>query len=75
MRFTELSLPGAFIIDLEKHGDERGFFARQFCAREFAEHGLPTKFVQVSDALSVRKHTLRGMHYQLPPAAETKLVR
>ena len=75
MRFTELSLPGAFIIDLEKHGDKRGFFARQFCVREFAEHGLPTTFVQANNSLSVHKHTLRGMHYQLPPAAETKLVR
>ena len=75
MKFIETKLPGAFIIDLEKRGDERGFFARQFCVREFAEHNLPTDYVQVNNSLSAQKHTLRGLHYQLPPAAETKLVR
>jgi dTDP-4-dehydrorhamnose 3,5-epimerase len=63
------------LIDLEKRGDDRGFFARVFCAREFAEHGLTTEFVQVNNSLSGPKGTLRGMHYQLAPHAETKIVR
>jgi dTDP-4-dehydrorhamnose 3,5-epimerase len=75
MIFTETPLTGAFLIDLEKRGDERGFFARAFCEREFAEHGLPSRFVQVNNSLSAEKGTLRGMHYQLAPKAETKLVR
>jgi len=75
MIFTETPLTGAFLIDLEKRGDERGFFARAFCEREFAEHGLPSRFVQVNNSLSAQKGTLRGMHYQLAPKAETKLVR
>lgn len=75
MIFSETPLRGAWVIDLEKRGDERGFFARSFCEREFAEHGLATRFVQMNDSLSARKGTLRGMHYQLPPGAETKVVR
>jgi len=75
MIFTETPLKGAFLIDLEKRGDERGFFARAFCAKEFAAHGLATHFVQVNNSLSATKGTLRGMHYQLAPKAETKLVR
>ncbi|HTV88142.1 MAG TPA: dTDP-4-dehydrorhamnose 3,5-epimerase [Stellaceae bacterium] len=75
MRFTSTPLPGAYLIDLEPHGDERGFFARAFCRNEFAEHGLETGFVQINDSLSARRGTLRGMHYQLEPAAEVKLVR
>lgn len=63
------------MIEQERHEDERGFFARQVCAKEFATHGLPTNFVQVNNSLSVQRHTLRGLHYQLPPAGETKLVR
>lgn len=63
------------MIDLEKRGDERGFFARVFCEKEFAQHGLATHFVQVNNSTSAQKGTLRGMHYQLAPAAETKLVR
>jgi dTDP-4-dehydrorhamnose 3,5-epimerase len=73
--FTETPLKGAFVVDLEKRGDDRGFFARAFCAREFERHGLPTRFVQANNSLSVQRGTLRGMHYQLPPKAETKLVR
>jgi dTDP-4-dehydrorhamnose 3,5-epimerase len=75
MIFTESPIPGAFLIDLEKRGDERGFFARVFCEKEFAAHGLVTHFVQVNNSLSATRGTLRGMHYQLPPKAETKLVR
>jgi len=75
MIFTETPLAGAFLVDLDKRGDERGFFARAFCEREFVEHGLPPRFVQVNNSLSAHKGTLRGMHYQLAPKAETKLVR
>jgi dTDP-4-dehydrorhamnose 3,5-epimerase len=75
MIFNQTPLPGAFVIDLEKRGDDRGFFARAFCAREFAAHGLITQFVQVNNSLSAKKGTLRGMHYQIAPQAETKLVR
>ncbi len=75
MIFTETPIPGAFLIDLEKRGDDRGFFARAFCEKEFAAHQLVTGFVQVNNSLSAQKGTLRGMHYQLAPRAETKLVR
>ena len=75
MIFTETPLEGAYLIDLEKRGDDRGFFARAFCVREFAEHGLSTQIVQANNSLSARKGTLRGMHYQLAPRAETKIVR
>jgi dTDP-4-dehydrorhamnose 3,5-epimerase len=75
MIFTETPIPGAFVIDLEKRGDERGFFARAYCEKEFADHGLVTHFVQVNNSLSAQKGTLRGMHYQLGPVAETKIVR
>lgn len=75
MIFTETPLPGAFVIDLEKRGDERGFFARAFCEKEFGQRQLATRFVQVNNSLSAQKGTLRGMHYQLAPKAETKLVR
>ena len=75
MIFTETPLNGAFLIDLEKRGDERGFFARAFCEREFAGHGLATRIVQANNSLSAQKGTLRGMHYQLAPKAETKIVR
>jgi len=75
MIFTQTPIAGAFLIDLEKRGDERGFFARLFCEKEFAAHGLVTHFVQVNNSLSATRGTLRGMHYQLPPKAETKLVR
>lgn len=75
MKFVETPLAGAYLIELEKRGDDRGFFARMFCCEEFAEHGLATQFVQMNNSLSADKGTLRGMHYQLAPKAETKLVR
>ena len=75
MIFRETKLPGAFAIDLEPKTDERGFFARTWCQNEFADHGLSTKLAQCSVSFNTRKGTLRGMHYQLAPHAETKLVR
>jgi dTDP-4-dehydrorhamnose 3,5-epimerase len=75
MRFTELDLPGAYLIDLEPHQDSRGFFARTWCQREFAAQGLVTQFVQGNLSFSRTAGTLRGMHYQVPPHAEVKLVR
>lgn len=75
MKFTETPLPGAFIIDLEPHRDERGFFARTFCAREFARHGLSARVVQCSLSSNSKAGTLRGMHFQQPPLSEAKLVR
>ncbi|HLZ70241.1 MAG TPA: dTDP-4-dehydrorhamnose 3,5-epimerase [Dehalococcoidia bacterium] len=75
MQFTETALVGAFIVGLEEHGDERGFFARSFCAEEFREHGLQSAVVQCNTSFNYQRGTLRGMHYQLPPSAEVKLVR
>lgn len=75
MIFNPTPLADAFLIDLEKLGDERGFFARAFCDKEFSAQGLNSSFVQVNNSLSADKGTLRGMHYQLAPKAETKLVR
>ena len=75
MIFNETPLKGAFVIDLEKRGDDRGFFARAFCEKEFGTHQLVTKFVQVNNSLSAQRGTLRGMHYQFGAKAETKLVR
>jgi len=75
MKFIPTPLLGAFLIELERRGDERGFFARLFCEREFADAGLETRFVQVNNSLTASRGTLRGMHYQLPPAAEVKVVR
>jgi dTDP-4-dehydrorhamnose 3,5-epimerase len=73
--FAETSLPGAFVIDLERREDDRGFFARTFCQNEFAEHGLKPVIAQANLAYNRYRGTLRGMHFQFPPAAETKLVR
>ena len=75
MKFTETPLPGAFIIDLEPHQDERGFFARTFCVQEFAEHGLDPIVVQCNLSSNSKAGTLRGMHFQQPPVGEAKLVR
>jgi dTDP-4-dehydrorhamnose 3,5-epimerase len=73
--FTETKLAGAFIIDLERREDSRGFFARAFCQNEFQAHGLKPVIAQANVAHNKSKGTLRGMHFQYPPAAETKLVR
>jgi dTDP-4-dehydrorhamnose 3,5-epimerase len=75
MRFTALDITGVFLIDIEPHGDERGAFARTFCAREFAEHGLITSIAQCSTSFNAKRGTLRGLHYQDPPYEEAKVVR
>lgn len=75
MRFLTTALPGVWLIEPEPIRDDRGFFARTFCAREFAAEGLVADFVQHSTSFSGRKGTLRGMHVQRAPAAEVKLVR
>ena len=75
MIFTGTKLPGAYIIDLERQEDSRGFFARTFCAREFHSQGLAGTFVQCNTSWNARRGTIRGMHYQLPPSCEVKLVR
>jgi dTDP-4-dehydrorhamnose 3,5-epimerase len=75
MKFHPAPLRGAYTIELERRGDDRGFFARVFCENEFSAARLTSKFVQVNNSLSREKGTLRGMHYQLPPKAEVKIVR
>lgn len=75
MRFEETRLKGAFLVEVEPQQDERGMFARSFCAREFAEHGLNERFVQCNVSRNTKCGTLRGLHYQKPPFEETKLVR
>jgi dTDP-4-dehydrorhamnose 3,5-epimerase len=75
MDFIETTLKGAFIIELERHVDNRGFFARAFCQREFRDHGLKPVIAQANIAFNNKRGTLRGMHFQYPPAAETKVVR
>lgn len=74
MRISDTELAGAKLIELEPLRDERGFFARTFCEREFAACGLKTSFVQHSVSSSVKKGTMRGMHFQRAPAAEVKVV-
>jgi dTDP-4-dehydrorhamnose 3,5-epimerase len=73
--FEETRLPGAFLVDLERREDPRGFFARTWCANEFADHGLANEVVQANVSFNPREGTLRGMHFQRAPHAETKLVR
>jgi dTDP-4-dehydrorhamnose 3,5-epimerase len=75
MIFNPTRLEDAYLIDIERHADERGFLARTFCEREFAEHGLPMRIAQSSTILSPRRHTLRGLHFQEAPHSEIKLVR
>jgi dTDP-4-dehydrorhamnose 3,5-epimerase len=75
MRFTEAPLRGAFLIELEALVDSRGFFARGFCSREFESHGLRPAIAQYNLSYNERRGTLRGLHYQLPPAAEAKFMR
>ncbi len=75
MRFKKLPLEDAYLIEPEPIGDERGFFSRIFCSEEFEREGLEPNIYQVNNSYSSSKGTLRGMHYQLPPKQETKLVR
>ena len=75
MKFHDTKLKGAFVLELERREDPRGFFARAFCQDEFKAHGLNPVVAQGNIASNIRKGTLRGMHFQYPPAAESKLVR
>ena len=75
MIFKETELLGAYIIKLQRIDDERGFFARSWCEREFRAHGLDHKIVQCNISFNKKRGTLRGMHYQVDPDAETRLVR
>jgi dTDP-4-dehydrorhamnose 3,5-epimerase len=75
MIFSETKLKGAYIIDAERRGDERGFFARVFCQKEFEALGLEANVAQTNVGVSVKRGTIRGMHFQYPPAIEAKLVR
>lgn len=75
MHFLETKIPGVFAIEITPHRDERGFFARTWCHREFEQHGLTPRIVQSSVSFNRRRGTLRGMHFQTSPYAETKLVR
>ena len=75
MIFGQTELPGAYIVELEKLEDERGYFARSWCQREFEAHGLDARLVQCNVSMNRKAGTLRGMHFQMPPFAEAKLVR
>ena len=75
MIFTRTKLAGAWVVELERHEDERGCFARTWCAKEAEAHGLEAQFVQSSLSFNKKRGTLRGMHFQVNPAAEVKLVR
>jgi dTDP-4-dehydrorhamnose 3,5-epimerase len=75
MIFRETPLEGPFIIDLEKREDERGFFSRTWCSKEYESNGLIKRVVQANTSFNKRKGTLRGMHYQISPNTETKSIR
>ena len=75
MQFTATKLEGPWVIEPQLHEDSRGLFARTYCAREFREQGLVDLFVQCNTSWNARKGTMRGLHYQLPPSSEVKLVR
>jgi dTDP-4-dehydrorhamnose 3,5-epimerase len=75
MKFIETGLQGAVIVEIEKLQDQRGFFARSWCKREFEQYGLDASLVQANVSYNHRKGTLRGMHFQVEPHGETKLVR
>lgn len=75
MIFTETKLEGAFVVEIERIEDERGFFARAWCEKEFEAHGLNVRWVQANLAFSERRGTLRGLHYQIAPYEEAKLMR
>jgi len=75
MKFIETKLKGAYIIEPERLEDERGFFARTFCQKEFEAHGRNSRLVQCNISYNKHKGTVRGMHYQVAPRAEIKLVR
>jgi dTDP-4-dehydrorhamnose 3,5-epimerase len=75
MRFVRTAIPDAWVIEQDRHEDDRGFFARTWCADELAGHGLEARLAQCSVSFNHRRWTLRGLHYQAPPLAEVKIVR
>jgi dTDP-4-dehydrorhamnose 3,5-epimerase len=75
MQFTETKLRGAFVVDLEQRSDQRGFFARTFCQKEFEAHNLSPVIAQCNLSFNEKAGTLRGLHYQRPPATEAKFIR
>ncbi len=75
MKFIETDIPGCTIVEIDPHEDERGFFARTWCRQEFGEAGLPSRNVQCSISRNRGRGTMRGLHFQLPPSGEGKLVR
>ena len=75
MKFTETKIHGVFVIELEKHEDDRGWFARAWCCEEFTAHGLPTDLAQTNLSHNAQRGIVRGMHFQTAPHAEAKLVR
>ena len=75
MRFLSTAVPGVFVLEQERHADERGYFARTWCSTELAAHGLESRLAQSSVSFNRARATLRGLHYQAPPAAEVKVVR
>jgi len=75
MIFNEIRLKGAYLIEIEKRVDVRGFFARAWCEKEASMHGLPPRMVQTSISFNIKRGTLRGLHYQVPPGNEGKLIR
>ena len=75
MKYTPMKIKDAYIVELQPHDDSRGFFSRVFCENEFKDNGLNERVVQINNSYNKHKGTLRGLHYQLPPRQETKLVR
>lgn len=75
MIFTKLALKGAYLVEVEKRQDERGFFGRSWCSQEFEKHGLNGNICQINTSLTDKKGTIRGMHYQVDPFQETKFIR
>lgn len=75
MKFVQTPIAGAFVLELEPHGDDRGSFSRSYCVDEFAKHGIEMPVVQGNLAHTAKKGTMRGLHYQVAPAAEAKLMR
>lgn len=75
MKYTRLKIPELVRIELERHEDHRGFFARMFCGADFAKQGLVSDWVQINNSLTVQKGAVRGLHFQYPPSGEVKLVR
>ena len=75
MKFTPTKISGVYVVDLEKREDERGFFARAFCVNEFADQDMVTEYKQCNISSNYKRGTIRGLHYQIAPHAETKLIR